>query len=112
MNYFVRLKPESWFAAMFESGVPIKQVPLPNTWSPRGTPTMTFVTRALCGDAAQPEDVYWLDWNRVDAKRREFVAFTVVSLLGGEPGEVLTYMDRGGDMPIRVSQTFGAPFPL
>lgn len=29
MKYFVRLKPESWFAAMFDSGVPIKQVDYP-----------------------------------------------------------------------------------
>jgi hypothetical protein len=112
MNYFIQLK-DSPFSGIFPSGsLPIKQVPTPNVWNSRGTLPMTFVTRALCGDAAKPEDVYWLDWNRVDAKQRDFLAFIVVSLRGGKPSEFLTYMDRGGDMPIRVSQTSGAPFPL
>lgn len=113
MNYFVQLQKGSPFGEIFPKRlVPVKQVPLPNTWSTRGVPQMTFVTCALCGDAREPEPCLWLDWARVAEPQRGWLATIVASLRGGTPSEVLAYMDRGGDMPIRVSQTFGAPFPL
>jgi hypothetical protein len=113
MNYFVRLHKDSQFFHLFPKGfVPVKQVPVPNTWTTRGTLVTTFVTTALCGDARQPEPVLWLDWLRCTPSQREWLSISVTALRGGRPGEFISYMDRGGDMPIRVSQTVDAPFPL
>jgi hypothetical protein len=113
MNYFVRLREDSSFTRVFpECLVPVKQVPLPNSWSPRGVAATTFVTCALCGDARDPEPCCWLDWSRLTAVQRANLADEVCRLRGGTTAEFLTYMDRGGDMPIRVSQTVAAPFLL
>lgn len=112
-NYFIRLREDSPFFGIFSRGfAPVKQVPLPNTWKPRGIPEMTFVTCALCGEAREPEPCLWLDWNRCSDGQANDIGHIVCELRGGSIREFLSYMDRGGDMPVRVSQVDGAPFLL
>jgi hypothetical protein len=112
-NYFVRLRPDSPFCRVFWNRLaPVKQVVAPNAWSARGTAVMTFVRCALCGDARDPEPCVWLDWMRCSAEQRARLAEALADLRGGTPSEVLLYLDGGGELPIRVSQTDGAPFPL
>jgi hypothetical protein len=40
-------------------------------------------------------------------EQREQIAKLVTEIRGGEPGVFIEYMDLGGEMPIRVSQTTG-----
>jgi hypothetical protein len=113
MNYFVQLLKDSPFCRVFWNRlVPVKQIPAPNAWTTRGTRDLVFVTAALCGDAREPEPVLWLDWTRCSAEQRSRLAKQVCELRGGTPAEFLKYMDGGGDLPIRVSQTDGAPAPF
>jgi hypothetical protein len=113
MNYFVQLHSDSPFFGIFKEGrVPVKQVPVPNAWTTRGTAAMTFVRCALCGDAREPEPCVWLDWMRCSDGQRSRLAEALSGLRNGTPDEVFSYLDRGGDLPIRVSQTVNAPFPL
>jgi hypothetical protein len=113
MNYFVQLRRDSPFFAIFENGsAPVKPVAVPNVWTTRGTAALTFVTCALCGGAKEAEPCVWLDWNRCTAGQRDCLALTVCELRGGDPREFLSFMDRGGALPIRVSQTDKAPFRL
>jgi hypothetical protein len=115
MNYYVRLHEDSPFFpifAPFRGFVPVKQVPVPNVATTRLTPVMAFTTKALCGDSRDPEDVVWLDWTRCDEFQRHRLANDLAELRGGRAPEILHYLDHGGDLPIRVSQTVGAPFPL
>ncbi|MCA1659943.1 MAG: hypothetical protein LC642_05315 [Verrucomicrobiaceae bacterium] len=114
MNYFVQLRDDSPFFPIFSPRgfVPVKQVPVPNAYTTRGTRAMAFTTTALCGDRDEPEDAVWLDWTRCGAVQRTLLVKALADLRGGTISEVLLYLDRGGDLPIRVSQTVGAPFPL
>jgi hypothetical protein len=45
--------------------------------------------------------------NTETAEQREEIAKCVVDLRGGEASEFIKFMDSGGDMPIRLSQTSG-----
>lgn len=113
-NYFVTLNPDSPFYRMFPAGlVPVKQVASKDGFWTRGVPMrQAFITRALCGDAREPEPCVWLDWTRIAPGLRLALAKEVCRLRGGNSRDFLSHMDRGGDMPIRVSQTTGNPFPL
>jgi len=98
MKNFCTLREDSPFYPLFERGqVPIKNIIVPNT--------------VRLKDETDPvekvEEAFMLDWSKCSIVQRANIAETACRLLGGKPGEFISYMDKGGDMPIRVSQTTG-----
>jgi hypothetical protein len=48
-----------------------------------------------------------LDWSKCSTEQRDVIAKLVANLRGGEANEFKDFMDSGGDLPIRLSQTNG-----
>ena len=84
------LREDSPFSAIFTDPVPIKSI-LPSLVRLEGL--------------AEPELAYMLAWEGCSLYQRQKVAELVTS-------NWVRYMDAGGDMPIRISQTTGAAAPL
>jgi len=90
---FAHLKKESPFHPIFENGLaPIKNIVFPSRVRLEGS---------------DENEAYMLDWSKCTQEQRTQIAVLVTSLRGGSRDEFLTYMEGGGDMPIRVSQTTG-----
>ena len=88
---FAHLKSDSPLYPIFERGmVPIKTI----------VPAV-----ALLGDEEQ--EAFMLDWSKCTPRQQAQIAALVHCLRGGQPSNFLEHMADGGDMFIRVSQTFG-----
>jgi hypothetical protein len=102
MKNFAHLREDSPFYPIFERGlVPIKNVIVPS---------------AVRLEGSDETKAYMLDWSQCTEAQRVKIADLATRLRGGESSEFFAYMNGGGDMPIRVSQTTGvstdAPFFL
>lgn len=96
MDNFCTLREDSPFFPLFERGrVPIKNVILPNRVRLQGEKD----------PQESVEDAYMLDWTKCPVAQRAEIAALACKLRGGKPADFLAYMNNGGDMPIRKSQT-------
>jgi hypothetical protein len=90
------LRKDSPFYEIFNGLVPIKGIVAQKV--------------KLIGDAET--EAYMLAWAGCTDDQKIKIAETVTKLRGGTCDEFFGYMAKGGDMPIRVSQTNGATAPL
>lgn len=99
MKHIAKLKPESPFYVIFDQGeAPIK-------------PTLRAAKAKLEGGrglSAAIEDVYFLDWSRCSLAQRIEIARRISKVFQTTPKAFADWMNRGGDLPIRVSQTESA----
>ncbi len=99
MKNFAILKETNPFFLIFAGGkVPIKLL--------FGASSRGVVKVALEG--CDETEAYMLDWLACTAEQRRRIAVIATQLRGSTPDAFKIYMDRGGDLPIRVSQTAGA----
>jgi len=90
---FAHLRKECPFYPIFQNGfAPIKNILIPSRVALEGS---------------DENEAYMLDWSKCSEEQQKQIARLVTSLRGGSYNEFLKYMDSGGDMPIRLSQTTG-----
>jgi hypothetical protein len=94
MKHIAKLKPESPFYVIFDSGeAPIK-------------PILRVAKVKLEG--SDETDVYFLDWSRCTLAQRIEISQRIAKAFKTDAKTFADWMNRGGALPIRVSQTESA----
>lgn len=113
----IKLRAENAFFSVFEDGcVPGKELPKPGEMRLSGRPVLTLTKLVRLEGIEGEVEVYLLDWQRCSLAQRGKIAAVASRLHGATANAFAHYMDRGGEMPIRLDQTTAllsdAPFLL
>jgi hypothetical protein len=95
MNHIAKLKPSSPFFRIFADGeAPIKQ---------------GFAPVKVELEGSDEKEAYLLDWSRCTVAQRIALAEAIAKEFGNvTPEKFRSYMNEGGNLPIRVSSTVSA----